>query len=373
MYLSLSGNHHHPIISRRFTQPTSFSSSCSSTSVPRLLRATHAASTSATSTASDSFFPPISALPFSRRLWSPTLPTVSARASTPRISGSVRLTAGTTTSCTFSRHLPRSFSHPREQRTPSSDHLQRWYKELLARAQLEGIVLDVTTLAEEYLAGNFHRPMDDSAVISVPRFCDDHWVKETEDQCQRRLTAGTLPPTPEEVEKKRGKKGGELVASLAASLKDIRVRLLVVKLQHQCAECGQFLREVTHFMIPAGKSENGKNKKKDRYFCRGCFGRLGEEFQRSGIVVEGKPVDLRERNELTVCRLFESRQFFMTTCQCWHYQFDQVGMLMSCHVDSKSHLQHQYDPLSLLQPADPRRDPYVQQCRHRRILSFLVS
>lgn len=50
-----------------------------------------------------------------------------------------------------------SFSHPQEQRTPTTEHLQRWYMEILSRANREGIVTDVTNLTEEYLTGRYKR------------------------------------------------------------------------------------------------------------------------------------------------------------------------------------------------------------------------
>lgn len=55
-----------------------------------------------------------------------------------------------------------------------------------------------------------------------------------------------------------------------------------------------------------------------------CINQLSP-VQLEGVThLEAIPSDLHERNPQIVCRMFESRQMFMTNCQFNHYQFDQV-------------------------------------------------
>ena len=115
---------------------------------------------------------------------------------------------------------------------------------------------------------------------------------------------------------------------MTSSLKD--VILLVVKLQHQCKNCGRYLRQENHYRL----KEHTKSETKTRsgkpllvtksYFCQECASQLPLSQQQLLELEAAVPTDLTERNPLIVCRMFESRQLFMTNCQFNHYQFNQV-------------------------------------------------
>ena len=194
--------------------------------------------------------------------------------------------------------------------------------------------------------------MEDTALLYVPQFSDDYWVKETDERCKERLAnPGCICPQPEEGDSdvrdrneddqqtsvttapRRRVKKGELLSTVAASLKDIRVRLLVVKLQHQCCECGQYLRDKTHYCIPEGcwvepviKSRTGRQEiTRQKYVCETCLSLLPLVERDAALTIPAIAPTLQEKNTWLVCRMFESRQIFMTICQFYHYQFDQVN------------------------------------------------
>ena len=50
-----------------------------------------------------------------------------------------------------------SFSHPPEQRIPTTEKLHNWYKDIIYRANGEGIVTGMSTLFQEYLNGAYNR------------------------------------------------------------------------------------------------------------------------------------------------------------------------------------------------------------------------
>ena len=115
---------------------------------------------------------------------------------------------------------------------------------------------------------------------------------------------------------------------MANSLKD--VILLVVKLQHQCKSCGRYLRQEDHYRLKETtrteiKTRTGKPSLVTKcYYCQDCASQLSFSQQQ---LLEREPAvltNLTERNPLIVCRMFESRQLFMTNCQFNHYQFNQV-------------------------------------------------
>lgn len=115
---------------------------------------------------------------------------------------------------------------------------------------------------------------------------------------------------------------------MTTALKD--VILLVVKLQHQCKNCGRYLRQANHYRLKESskteiKSRSGKPLLVTKsYFCQACASQLPSSQQQ---FLEAEPAiltDTTERNPLIVCRMFESRQMFMTNCQFNHYQFNQV-------------------------------------------------
>lgn len=123
------------------------------------------------------------------------------------------------------------------------------------------------------------------------------------------------------------------MSTVVTSLKDIRVRLLVVKLQHQCSECGHYLRDENHFIIPeeccvepVTKGRTGRQEIiRQKYVCLSCLPSLLLVERDAAVEIPAIPVALEEHNEWIVCRMLESRQIFMTICQFCHYQFDQVG------------------------------------------------
>ena len=193
--------------------------------------------------------------------------------------------------------------------------------------------------------------MEDTALLYVPQFSDDYWVKETDERCKERLAnPGCVCPQPEEGDSdvsireddksqsslttapRRRAKKGELLSTVAASLKDIRVRLLVVKLQHQCCECGRYLRDQVHYCIPEEcwvepvvKSRTGRQEiTRQKYVCETCLSGLPVMERDAAVTIPPIAPTLQERNNWLVCRMFESRQIFMTICQFYHYQFDQV-------------------------------------------------
>lgn len=192
-------------------------------------------------------------------------------------------------------------------------------------------------------------------MLLVPQFSDDYWVKETDERCKERLAnPGCICPQPDDHDSelrdknesdsgasgasgststsRRRSKKGELLATVAASVKDIRVRLLVVKLQDQCCECGEYLRDVLHYHIPeecwvepVSKSRMGRQEIiRQKFVCEKCLSCLPLVEQDAAITISAIEPCLEEKNAWLVCRMFESRQIFMTICQFFHYQFDQV-------------------------------------------------
>ena len=132
---------------------------------------------------------------------------------------------------------------------------------------------------------------------------------------------------------KRGrKKKGELLNAVYESIKDYKVRLLVVKLQHQCQVCGRFLAEENHFLLKNASilekniKRTGSKKTIEMlpYICANCLIKQPVEDRQVIEVIEAIHYDTSDPNPFVLSRVFENRQNFLSVCGSNHFQFDQV-------------------------------------------------
>lgn len=78
-------------------------------------------------------------------------------------------------------------------------------------------------------------------------------------------------------------------------------------------------------MEPVVKSRTGRQEiTRQKYVCETCLSGLPVMERDAAVTIPPIAPTLQERNNWLVCRMFESRQIFMTICQFYHYQFDQV-------------------------------------------------
>lgn len=119
-----------------------------------------------------------------------------------------------------------------------------------------------------------------------------------------------------------------------SSIKDYKIRLLVVKLQHQCQHCGRYIPEEDHFLIerfPTGESQRKGQKRSlqmQHYVCMSCFEALPMEERHSYVFIRGVHYDTTDLNPVILSRVFENRQTFLSVCGSNHFQFDQVRMMI---------------------------------------------
>lgn len=134
--------------------------------------------------------------------------------------------------------------------------------------------------------------------------------------------------------KKVKKPRGELITSVYGSIKDYKIRLLVVKLQHQCQQCGKYVAEEDHYLMERFiaseplKKGSKKSLQMQPYICMSCFETLSLEERGSFQFIRGVHYDTTDLNPVILSRVFENRQTFLSVCGSNHLQFDQVRVMI---------------------------------------------
>lgn len=133
--------------------------------------------------------------------------------------------------------------------------------------------------------------------------------------------------------KKGRKRKGELLSAVYTSIKDYKIRLLVVKLQHQCHVCGRFISEEDHFLLNKFvNSENNSKKGNSKrsidmlpFICTQCLLKQPSDDRNDMKHIPAVHYDTTDPNPVVLSRVFENRQIFLSVCGSNHFQFDQVG------------------------------------------------
>ena len=103
----------------------------------------------------------------------------------------------------------------------------------------------------------------------------------------------------------------------------------MVKLQHQCRNCGCFLADEDHFSVETLPYEmklpsQRRTIEMPHFLCQKCLITADLNPAQTVTFVPHESLIRDDFNSPILSRVFENRQVFLTVCQSYHYQFDQV-------------------------------------------------
>ncbi|KAJ0864151.1 putative histone acetyltransferase chromatin regulator PHD family [Helianthus annuus] len=222
------------------------------------------------------------------------------------------------------------YCHPKTQKTPEKTKLRQWYKLMIRKAVKDGIVVDQTNLYNEFFATSnvnvsaarlpyFDGDCWSDAAINISKKLDDEESSGGKLCVKSRAKRISMVNGDESLTK-----DALVMNKLGEIIMHDKENYMIVRLQHTCTSCNQVILSGSRWccnqcnkiqLCPRCVSPSRMHK------CGSCKDKpLSEDVLMSYI-----PVDTKDKDDVLVNKLFETRDDFLNKCQNSLYQFDTLG------------------------------------------------
>lgn len=229
------------------------------------------------------------------------------------------------------------YSHPKEQKIPSPDHLLKWYKTLLTKAQQQGIVFHVSNLYDT-LKESMKWPIShssrysDTTIINdnltdtelhrfirvLPYFEGDYWPHVATQIIKEKKEKKAIPQNKKIKEENTAEIDSSFIGlpffiyNFLERLISNKEKLIVANLYPYCNTCGDYITKESYYYCSTCKYSN--------IFCKMCSDNHKHQLQKLDINIQ----PIIENNPEITTPIIDNRQIFLRYSQSMNLQFNTI-------------------------------------------------